>query len=768
VLLAPLPYREAERLVHVSAHYPIAPLSDLPFSDVGYRALERRTPSFEMTAAYRLAGVNLTIRQTPQRVLSARVSGNFFDLLGVRPQAGRYFRPGEESENGPNLIVLSDALWRGSFGADPSVVGSAVRVDGAPATIVGIAGARVAYPAANVGFFTLLSLDHVGTAPFSLGLDVIARLRPGLSTAAVAKDASRVIQEVSRENPGPHATRDSDFSGYLAIVRPLRDDMAGGVKPTLALLSTAVLFVLCLTWVNVATLELVRSSARRTELAVRSALGAARRRLIAGALLEGAFKASAGAVLGLALSFVLVRVLQQLLPSAFGAAAGGDTTGGILLATLVMIVSCTAASGVFPISATLGGDVQAALRDRAASGTRRLAWLRRGLIVTQLACACILVYGAATMIVAVRQAQRVVLGFRPDGLVVFNLSLPRDLYPQGSDVATAYRALVDELRSIPGVSHVGLATNVPLDAEHDESMVGVEGRPFKADGTDPNVDQRVVSPGYFEAMGIQLLAGRGFREGDTYLDGTPVVISRSMATLVWPDGSDPLGHRIRTGPYAPWMEIVGVVADAKNRSLTQPSRAELYLPFGAPRSPVGVSREMTFVVRASGSLESVQSAARRAVLRSNPDLPIYGLRRFKDVVDQSQVREVTTMRTLTVFACVALLMAVAGCYAMLMFNVMQRHGELAVRKAVGATGSDLVKMITREMASLLLVGITTGMLGALIASRLLSRFLFEVSPLDLRVTTGTLVVITLAGLGAALIPARKAGAVDLMRVLRAE
>jgi len=767
ILLRALPYRAADRLVRVSMHLPIAPNTELAFSDVGFRAMEKRNRSFEMTAGYRLAGVNLTRGNTPERVLSARVTGNFFDVLGLPAQRGRLFKPGEESQKGPLIIVLSDALWRKDFGADAGAIGTTVRVDGAPATIVGVADPRVTFPAANVDYYTLLDLDPVGTSPFNLGLELLARVRRGVTADAAVKDASRVIQEVSRENPGPHATAASDFSGFRAVIRPIRDDIAGGVKPTLALLTAAVVFVLCLTCVNVATLELVRSSARRTELAVRSALGAGRQRLIAGALAEGGLQAAVGGALGLAVSAVTVRVLESLAPAAFGGGIGTGMSAGIASAAVVMILICTGASGVFPIAATLDAGVQSALRNRA-STTRRLVAVRRTLLATQIAFACVLVYGATLMIATVRKAQRVTLGFRPSGLVVFNLSLPRESYPRPTDVATTYTTLVDKLRGIPGVTNVALASNVPLDADHNDVMVGVEGRPFRADGTDPNVDQRVISAGYFDAMGMSVLSGRVFREGDAYLDGTPVVISKSMALLLWPDGGDPLGHRVRTGPYAPWMTIVGVVSDAKNRSLTLPSRAELYLPFAAPRSPVGVSREMTFVVRAAGSLTSVQTAAQRAVLEANPDLPLYRLRRYEDVVAQSQIREVATMRTLAVFAAIALALAIAGSYAMLMFAVVQRTRELALRQALGATARDLVVMVGREMGEVLIIGIGAGMAGALLASRVLSRFLFDVSALDPFVAATTLGVVAVAGLGAALLPARRASNVDPMLVLRGE
>jgi predicted permease len=529
-----------------------------------------------------------------------------------------------------------------------------------------------------------------------------------------------------------------------------------------------VVFVLCLTCVNVATLELVRSSGRRTELAVLAAFGADQRRIVLSAVIEGVMQAVAGGAIGLALSAATVEVLRSLIPAAFGGDSGDHLSWGIAAGAALTILACAAASAVFPIVASLGTDVQSALRGRDAATTRGVALIRRALIVVQISFACILVYGAALMIATVRAAQTVSLGFQPEGLVTFKLSLPRESYPDPPVVTATFQSLATTLRALPGVTQVGIATNVPLDADVRNTLLAVEGRPFLADGTDPDADFRVVSAGYFEAMGMRVLAGRGFQDGDGYLAGTPVVISRTLALRLWPDGADPVGHRIRTGPYVPWMTIIGVVSDTKNRSLTLPSHAELYLPFDAPRSPVGISRDMAFVVRAASdaAATSVQAAAQRAVLATSPDLPLYAKRSYTDVVSASRVREVATMRTLTGFALVALALAIAGSYAMLMFAVVQRRRELAVRQALGARPGDLVILIGREMGELLLVGAGTGMMGAILLSRALSRFLFGVSALDPRVMAGTLFVVALAGLGAAVVPARRAALVDPMLVLR--
>ncbi len=768
VLLRSLPYQGAERIVHIAMQVPMARAQDLPFSDVGYRAIEKRGRAFQAVAGYRTVGTNLTIGTIPERALSARVTGSFFPMLGLTPQLGRLFEPGEETQKGAPLIILSDALWRRSFGARRDVIGSAVRVDGVAATIVGVADKRAALPVASVSYWTLMDLDATGTEPFNLGIEAIARLAPNMTVAAATSDASRVVRDVARENPGPHATPASDFSEYRAVLRPIRDNMIGGVKPTLLLLMGAVMFVLCLTSVNVATLELVRSSGRRGELAVRAALGADRRRLIVGALAEGGIQALVGGVLGALLSVGAVTAVRSLVPDAFGAGATRQWSVGIVMAAGAMMLVCTVASAVFPVLDAMNADVQRGLRERGGSSSKRTLLVRRALVVTQIMFACVLVNGAALMIVTVRHAQQVALGFKPDGLLTLQLSLPKESYRSVGDVSGAYQRLTERLREIPGVQSVGLASNVPLSGSYSSGPIGIEGRPFNADGTDPNVDYRIISAGYLTTMGLSLIAGRMFLEGDGYLDGTPILLSESAARLLWPTPDEAIGHRIRTGPYAPWLPIVGVVSDVRNRALTEPSRPEIYLPFGAPRSPFGISRDMSVVLRTSGSITSVQAAAQRAVLAQNPDLPLYAVRRFDEVLAASQRREITTMRTLTGFAVVALGLAVAGSYAMLMFAVIQRKREMALRRAVGATQRDIVTLIAREMAALLLAGVAAGVIGTVMLSQLVTRFLYGVSALDVRITGGTILLVSIAGLGAALVPARRAASIDPMMVLRSD
>lgn len=769
VLLRALPYRAAEELVRVQMRVPMD-LSEqaLPFSDVGYRILEHRTRAFQSVAAYRTEGVNLSVGNRPLRVLSARVSGNFFSLLGIGVQVGRTFRPGEEAEKGDRLIILSDALWRSEFGSRPEVVGSTVRIDGQASTIVGVADARLTFPVADAGFWALMDLDANGTQPFNLGLNAIARVRSGVSIRTALDDATFAVREFARENPGPHAAPGGDVSGYRANVLALRDDIAGGVKPTILLLTIAVLCVVLLTCVNVATLELTRASARRGELAVRAALGAGQRGLILGALVEGVVLATVGAALGLGASSATVGILRSLLPSAFVGNAGSILSPGVIVAALLMIVVSASASGLFPILFTIRTDIASALRSKNESSTRRLALVRRILIVTQVVFACVLVEGAALMIATVRAAQRVSLGFTPAGLLTFQVSLPRETYRSQSDATTAFQAITEKLRALPGVSEVGLTSVVPLSGENNGTLIGVEGRVFRADGTDPNADLRIVTAGYFRAMKIDVVSGQGFQEGDTYLDGTPVLISESAARLMWPDGTSPIGHRIRTGPYAPWMPIIGVVRDIKNRSLTTPSFPELYSPAGAPRSPYGTLRSATFIVRSTASDAPLRGAIQRAVTELNAELPVFNVRSYEDIIARSQVREVTTMRTLSAFAMVAIVLAITGCYAILMFTVVQRQRELALRRAIGASAANVMAMIGGEMAKLLVLATGIGIVAMVALGGVLSRFVFGVSALDPAIIGATLGVVGVVGVLAALIPARRAGLVDPMMVLRSE
>ena len=769
VLFHSLPYRAADQLTHVSAHIPIAPLQEFPLSDVGYRAVEKDNHSFSGVVAYRTTGVNLTRAATPERVLSARVTANFFDVIGLPPVRGRNFAPHEEAAHGPTVLVLSDAYWRTAFASDPNVIGRTVRVDGAPATIIGVADARLAFPSSSVAYFTLMDLDPIGRAPFQLGLEVVGRLRPGVSMEDARRDVTSILRRVARENPGPHRTATSDVSSFQAILRPLGDDIAGGVRPTLVLLLGAVACVLLLTLVNVAALELVRTSAQRTSFAVRAALGASHGRLIRSALLDGALRAVLGVTAGMLISSETIGALRTLIPSAFAANVG--LNGVVLIVALLITAACVAASAFFPVMVATGTGLETALRERQ-STTRRSSLIQRGLIASQIAFASVLVYGAVLLILGVRDAQRVRLGFTTDGVMTFNVNLPSETLRTPEEVAAGFETIVGELRAIAGVRAVGVASSLPLDANFQTTLVGVEGRTFLADGTDPNLDLRVVSPDYFKAMGIPTVAGRAFHEGDRYAGGTPALISQSAVRVLFPGGSDPLGHRIRTGPFAPWMTIVGVVADVRNRTLTTESRPELYLPFGAPRSPVGPSREMTFVVRSdaadSRALGRLQSEAQRRILRLNPDLPMYNLRQYSDIVRAGQARELTTMRVLVAFAAVALGLAIAGSYALLMFSIVQRRRELAVRMAVGANAFRLAALVGTEMLTVVATGTTLGILAAGLLSRVLARYVTGIGTIHSPVWIGTSAVVALAGVIATLIPAQRAGSVDVMIVLREE
>lgn len=770
VLLHALPYRDADQLIHISAHIPIAPHQEFGLSDVGYRALERDNHTLAAVAAYRTTGVNLTRGALPERVLSTRVTANFFDVVGLRPTIGRNFVRGEETAHGPTVLVLSDAYWRRAFAADPSVIGRTVRIDGAPATIIAVADPRLVFPSSNVAYFTLMDLDPVGREPYQLGLDVLGRRKPGVSVETARLDATRIMQRVARDNPGPHRTVTSDVSAFQAVVRSLGDDIAGGVRPTLLLLLGAVACVLLLTLVNVATLELVRTSTQRASTAVRAALGASQARLVRGALIEGGIQALFGGAIGLALSTITVNALRNLVPSALSANMSMSAT--VLVVAGLIMIGCTLASAFFPVVVATRRDLQSALRERQ-SATRRSALIRRGLIVAQIGFACALVYGAVLLVLSVRDAQRVRLGFDPAGVVTFNVNLPAETYRTPAEVATAFDVITSELRSIPGIRTIGLASGLPLDPVVQATLLGVEGRPFLADGTDPTLDLRIVSADYFEAMHIASVAGRTFRPGDTYLDGTPVVISRSAVKVLFPDGGDPLGHRVRTGPFAPWMSIIGVVDDVRNRSLTEESHPELYLPFAAPRSPVGVSREMAVVVQASSAvdehvLRSITSEAQRRLLRLNPDLPMYNARAYAEILRDAQTRERTTMRVLVAFAAVALLLAIAGSYALLMFSVVERRRELAVRMAVGANRRTLIALVGREMLTVVAVGAAAGMTGATLLTRVLSRYVAGVNVVDPRVWVGTLAAVAIAGVLSTLVPARRAAQVDPMLVLRGE
>lgn len=766
VLLRPLPYADASRLVRVTRKIPVANFPEIPFSDVGYRRLVADTRTLSVAAAYNTRDANLIGRGVPRRLTTAQVSASLFDVLRVRPAIGRAFTAEEDVPNGPRVVVLSYNLWRSAFGANAAVVGTVANIDGEPFTIVGVLDASTTFPTRDIGAWEPLQVDPASVNPYNAPYSVVGRMGTGVTLDQSARDLTESVRAVGKQFPGPHAGSALDLSGLQARVRWLGDDVVGDTRPIVVLLLSGVTLLLLLTCVNVANLQLANAMARSEELAVRAALGATRGRLVRGALLEGTLLAAAGAAVGLLAATVGAKMLATLLPA--GIAVSTSLVGARTLAlTVVVVLVVGAIVGALPVAVSARRDAALALRDRANSGRGMSgSRLRRLLASTQVALAVLLLHGSGLLIASARAVQDVRLGFRPDSTMSLRINLPAEKLRDRTTRETMLRRILTDAERIPGVTAAALVNALPLTPARRDLAMALEGRPFRADGTDPLADYRVVTSHYFDAMGIAVRRGRVFTDDDANARYTPLVISEGLAREIWGDDTNPIGHRLRFGPNAPWMPIVGVVADAKNRSLTETPRPELYAPALGTYANLALQSEITLIVRSAASGSSFVASMRRAIANVDPELPTYEVASMRDVVRDSRVRMMTATRLMSAYAVAALLLAVAGTYAVLSYLVTGRRRELAVRMALGASPSEIVSLVARESAVMIGTGIVIGLAGAMALARLLSGLLYGVGALDVSVVLGVIAVASVAAVAAALVPARRAVFVDPCVVLR--
>lgn len=767
VLLRPLPYPDPDRLVRITQTIPSPGLPELPFADVGFRRLQNDARTLAAVAAFDTRDANLLGRDGPRRLIVARVSAGLFDVLRVTPSLGRGFAAEEDIPNGPRVIVLSDWLWRSAWQADPGVIGKIAVLEGEPYTIIGVLPPAAAFPSRDVAAWEPMQLDPAAVNPYQLRFAVIGRLKQDVPLIQVQDELTGLVQAVGREYPGPHAGSVLDQAGYTAHLRSLTSDVVGDAGGVVLLLLAGVLMLLLLTCANVASLQLAGVIVRGEELAVRAALGATRSRLIRGAVLEGIILSGAGALAGFLVASLGARLLVTLLPD--GVAVSGSLLGArTLLVAVVAVLLIGAVIGALPIAIVSRRDPATGLKDRSAGATPAAAnRMRRLLAAAQVALAVLLMHGSALLIISARAVQDVALGFRPEATISLRINLPDATLRDRNARESLLRRLVAEVSGLPGVTAVGLANALPLTPGRQDLAMAVEGRPFKADGTDPLADYRVVSAGYFAAMGIDLVRGRIFTDDDANERLTPLVISQGLAERLFPDGADPIGQRLRFGPAAPWMPIIGVVADAKNRSLTETPRPELYTPALGSYSNLALRTEISLVARGRDDPASLVAPIRRIISSAGPDVAVYAIASLDEIVRDARARMTTATRLMTGYAAIALLLAVAGTYAVLSYLVNQRRRELALRMALGASPGDILTLVARQSAILIGIGILAGLAGAMASARLLSGFLFGVGALDGRVALVVIACTGGAGVLAALVPARRATRVDPSTALRA-
>src|SRR5262245_40822134 len=775
VLLRPLPYPEPGQLARLLAVDTARGAQDISASMPDYREWRNRNQSFAWLAAFSPSNYNISGDEEPERVVGARVDTDFFRLLGVNPAQGRGFSDEERVYGKHRVVVLSDALWRRRFGDGTRLNGQTIRLNGESFAVIGVAPRGFRFPANDVALWTPLALadnDSLNTRG-NYWLSVIGRLKPGVTPAQAQNDLVNIHRQLEQEKV---------TTGFSGRVETLAEATVGDVRRMLWVLFGAVGCVLLIACVNVANLLLARASARVPEIAVRAALGAGRGRLARRLLTESLLIGLLGSIAGLAMAWWGVDALLRIEPDL----PRFDTIqvdGRALGFTLGLALGASLLFGLVPAFRSSGADLSAAIRGGGRGGTRNHRLLG-GLVVAEIAIALVLLAGAGLMINSLLRLQRVELGYETENILTMQLSLPEAKYPnsQREQAVGFYRQLVERVKALPGVRHAGVTTALPLADGGWGKLFTREDRPApKALNVIPFTEYRHVSADYFDTLGIRLVKGRYLSEHDGP-NGLPVaVINETAARRFWP-GEDPMGKVFKLGPpeemvpagilrpgyrFIRWT-VVGVLKDVKHQGLGQPSNPEIYTLPQQSLSNDGATRTMYLAVRAAGDPTALTSAIRSQAQELDKEQPIAEVATMEERRAESLLRARFNTLLLTIFAAVALALAVVGVYGVISYSVAERTREIGIRVALGAQRRDVLGLIVKRGMALVLAGAMTGLGGAIAVTRLMAGLLYEVGATDPLTFSAVAGVLAVAGLLACYLPARRATKVDPIVALRVE
>jgi predicted permease len=764
LLLRALPFRDPDKLVVVREVYG----DGLEGSSSGPNFLDwkKRNHTLDGMTAWR--GINLALVGTgePEEIVGATVDADFFRVLGVDPILGRGFAKGED-QGQATVVVLSEPLWRSRFGADSAILGRTISLSGQPYTVIGVAPATAAYTGPIQAWLPLGYGQGRSAQRDSHSYDVVGRLRPGVTLGQAQADLAGIARALKREFPETN-------TGRGVTVIPLAEDSVGTVRSALFLLTGAVALVLLIACANVANLFLARAATRQRELAVRAALGAGRWRLARQVLVEAVTLSVVGGLLGLLLASWAIDLLLALQPRGIPRLREVGIDSTVLAFTFLVSIAVGIAFGLLPALAMSRQDPAESFRGegRGTSTGRPRTRFRSALVVAQVSLALVLLVGAALLIVSVRELGNVVLGFRPHGAMTFQLTIPASKYA-GGDAQRAYvDRLIERLRTIPGVRNAGTVFHLPLGNGFTSGDISVEGRPAAAPGREQYAAYRIVAGDFLNAIGVTLRQGRLLTPKDRGGATLVTVVNEALARKLFP-GQSPIGQRLTFGTpdSAQWREIVGVVADVRQTSLTRAPDPELYVPTNQLTPDlwtIFMSIPISFVVRSDVPSATLGPAIKAAVREVDPEQPISRLREAGELLQDATARQRFNMSLLTLFGVLALTLAGVGVYGVMAYGVNQRTRELGIRLALGARAASVQGMVLRQGLTLTAGGLALGVAGALALSRLLTTLVYGVNPSDPRVLGAAALVLAAVSVVACLIPAIRATRVDPIDALRSE
>jgi putative ABC transport system permease protein len=777
VLLRPLAYAQPEQLVSLRSRLTGRGRTDVPMSEPEYQDLQREVPALGEVSAVWPININLTGLGEPERIQAAVVSSNYFSLLGAAPILGRDFTKADDVGRIGYVALISYDLWQRRFGGDRAVIGKSVRLDDDPITIIGVMPRGFRHPvesgASPMELWAPIALDNPDTTFVNTRnarvFDVIGRLKPGATLDELHAQLAILTSRLVARYPAAYPPA----LGWQAEAVPLAERVVGNVRPALLVLLGAVGFVLLIGCANVANLLLARATTRDREIAVRTALGGSRIRLIRQLLTETLVLALLGGVVGLLIAMWGTSALGHLAALYLPRARDIGIDGPVLAFTAALSILTGIGFGILPAVQASRPDLQSVLKEagRGASTGAPRARVRGALVVVEVAVALVLLAGAGLLLRSFQRLIALETGFNPENLLTLRVWLPVQNEPEKGRYFTRTQRLgffdrsVAAVGQVPGVRGVALLSRLPFSAGTGRNDVRfeIEGHPVPADQLRPSAEFGLVSPNFFQTMQIPLLRGRTLSGVADSASPGEVVINRTLAEKYWPR-QDPVGRRIRLfGPDGPWVSVVGVSGDIRQVAPDQPPREEIYAS-----SQWAPGQEMSFVVRTEGPPERFASAVTKAIRSIDPEQPVFGVKPMEKVLAEASAERRFSLLLLTLFAGIALLLSAIGIYGVMAYTTTQRRHEIGIRMALGAAGRDVLGLVVVQGMRMVVIGLGIGLVGAWALSRVLTSQLFGVTPRDPLTYLSVALLLGTVALAASWIPALRATRVDPMISLRSE
>ena len=768
ILLRPLPYADADRLVFIWNTYPLMGLPQASVSIPDYLDRKTQAPAIEDATLFTMRSLNLAAAQgqgQPEQVRGLAVTPSFFSTLGRRPFLGRAFVDDEARPGGDKFVVLTYSTWASHFGGDRAIVGRDIRLNGEPYQVTGVMPADVELPSNDIAMLVPFAFTPAQMSDNARGNEfssMIARLRPGAGIDQLNTQMKTIVDRNLDRLPARRAFAVS--AGFGGIAVPIREQLVGDARAPLYVLQAGVLAVLLIACANVASLLLMRATGRARELAIRITLGAGRWRLLRQLLTEGVVLSTCGAIGGLALGLAGVSGRVALGSRQVPGMAGASLNPAVLAFAMLLALVTGLVFGLVPALAVIRGNTSAVLKEDTARGSagKRTGFTRATLVIVETALALVLLVGAGLLIKSFARLQGVNPGFSPERVLTAQLSVPAVRYPDSAARRAFWTRLVERVRAIPGVTAVGLTSNVPFNGNVGSGSYSIVGYTPPQNDAQPHGRQEIVGGDYFRAMQIPLVAGRLFTDADT-ADSPPVVVIDEFLVKRYFAGKSPIGQQVRRGgPTSPAFTIVGVVGTINSIDLGAPvAKERIYYPVAQQPNAA-----MALVVKTGTNEQALVSQVRSAVASIDPEQPIADVRTMGQWMARSLEGRRSPMLLLALFGAVALTLSAIGIYGVLAFGVAQRSREFGIRQALGADPRAILSLVLAQGMRTTGAGVTLGLAGSAALTRYLQSLLFGVAAHDVSVYATVTIVLLAVAMAACYLPARRATLVDPTVALR--